>query len=190
MKTIGAIVVLLVTAVSAEAAITASSVKLQINTVTGQAYLVSTVADTIPLVGYYIRNATGKSTMIPDTGTFDMSHWVGIGNYVANGHASDLAAAGLSLPDQWFKLTNTASYLGEAQYPGYTSHLAGYASIPIGHITTSAVQSDFSATGAFKWQYDDGSTHTMTNNAIEFVPEPAALGLIALGGLAALRRRR
>ncbi|MCY2930210.1 MAG: hypothetical protein NTV86_12080 [Planctomycetota bacterium] len=178
MKTMGIMVgALLLMAAGANAALTGSSLKLQIDTVTGQAYLVSTVAETIPLCGYYVKNATGKAALIPDTGTFDLSHWVRLSTYAANGHSADLEAAGLASPDGWGALMNSTSYLGEAKLVG-VSNLAGYARVPIGHITSSTVQSDFSTTAAFKWQWQNTSTlavYTLTNNSIEFIPEPATL---------------
>ncbi|MCY2930890.1 MAG: PEP-CTERM sorting domain-containing protein [Planctomycetota bacterium] len=191
MKKIGAIVaVLLVTAVSANAAITAGDVHLRINTMTGQAYVVSTTPETIPLVGIAIKAAAGKTILIADPGDYSpATHWVGVNNSVANGHAGDLALSGLSSAGGWGILVNTASQISEGKLSG-TSSLVGFGTIAIGHITNSTVQSDFSTTAAFKWQYTDGTTKTMTNNTIEFVPEPATMSLLVIGGIATLIRRR
>ncbi|MCY2929686.1 MAG: PEP-CTERM sorting domain-containing protein [Planctomycetota bacterium] len=194
--TIAAVAAVLLAAPIADAALTGGSLKLQIDTVTGQAYLVSTVAEAIPLKAYYIRNVAGMATLIPDTETFDFSHWVGIGTYFNTGHSADLVPAVLSSANGWSLIINTTSYLGEGRITG-VSNLVGYGYIPIGSVTTSTQVSDFVAAsankivGEFTWQYKIGSNPTVTvDGPIEFVPEPATMTLLALGGLAVIRKRR
>lgn len=207
MKKIGAIVgVLLVTAAVANAAITADSVKLQINTSTGQAYLINTGTDTIPLCGYYVKNSGSLATMNPIVSAYDpviddiipvwdtANTWTPIYARSLTNPTHPISSTILGSSSGWGPLSNTTSYLGEVKQTG-TSLLKPSATLPIGHITSSIVASDFQSStavvGKFTWQYKDGTNPTQTlAGPIEIVPEPATMSLLVIGGIATLIRRR
>jgi autotransporter-associated beta strand protein len=171
-----------------------TDLKLEVNTTTGDVYLLATAS--AAFTGYTISDPTahllGGSTS-PDP---DKLLSVAAGN---GGNTNVYETSGTYV--DWFKITETASQVAEGQQQnGFGTHssrddtinIPAGGTIDFGNIYNTAAQQqdltfDFAEAGT---EPTNGPTYYGAEVDYVTTPEPALLGLIGLGGVMMMRRRR
>ena len=172
-----------------------TDLKLEVNIVTGDVYIVTTAS--AAFTGYTISDPSahllGGSTS-PDP---DKLLSVSAGN---GGNTNVYETSGTTV--NWFKITETASQVAEGQQQnGFATHSSRDDTINIpagGTIDFGEIYNTAASAQDITFDFAEAGT-TPTNGPTYYgaevdyinpIPEPATMGLLGLGGLMTMRRRR
>jgi hypothetical protein len=150
----------------------ASSLMLLIDETTDQAWLKNTSAAPLEMAGYQIQSVNSL---------LDPAGWVSIADAALTRPDDVIAELGAGALDFRKSVPGLTNYMGEVNLTGFALFQPG-ASWPIGKPAPPVSWADIT----FQYALTDNIVY---DGGIELVPEPATISLLAIGGLALLRRR-
>jgi PEP-CTERM motif len=193
---------------SANPAGAAGDLHLEVNTVTGD---VSVLAEgtTVAFTGYNIFDTSGNlNAGAPGSGTAELLLSIAstAGGHNTTTYRSTSAGGQTNNYKRWSAIKDTTKTVSEGQNNGFfvagspttydTINIPSGGSIDFGNIYTAAANQDLTfAFSEANANTGDPTTGSTFNGVIDYVggssvPEPGTLGILGLGGIMMMRRRR